>query len=660
MARRSPLLQDWQFLLGAILLGLALRLDLLLSINFTIDADEAIVGLMAKHILEGKGVPVFYYGQHYMGSLESILTAGLFALCGVSAAALKAVPLLFSLALIVLVYALGLEVGKRSVGRIAAILTALPPAALVDWSSKARGGFIEVLVIGGLAFFFLIRWLKEEKPRIATLALTAFLLGVGWWVNNQIIYFIIPVGFAVLSRCLSLTEGRWSAISQSLVIGVAGFIAGGLPFWVYNLENEFVSFEMFRGAPGGTLSEHIGGLFSTALPILFGAKRFWHNEELFTGSFAFVWGLYLFLFVAFLLLRRRAIARLFLFNIDRKEPLEIFLLLIVTGIAIFTLSSFGYLVQAPRYLLPIYVGVYIVAAFVIVALHEQSPRGATLLFCGLLGINLMSSYFGGRAIPGEPFVFGGERVSRDQRELVSWLTQRGYGMVRTNYWIGYRLAFDTGERIRFKMFRDPYRIRIASYEKEALSLDESQMPYVLVPSQGVIVREALDALGYRWDEVSLSGYVVIYNQKRIVSNGVTRIAIDSKSIRATSTHATEEARMAIDGDEGTRWGSHHPQTPGMTFSLELSPPRVIKGISWTAGRWGSDYPRELRLSLLLASGEERELLSTAQLHAVNYLLGEGEEVKLYFNPLEIKRVIFRQVGSDPVFDWSIAELNLFS
>jgi len=53
-----------------------IRLDFMGASQWSIDSDEAIVGLMGKHILEGRGIPTFYYGQHYMGSLEAILASG--------------------------------------------------------------------------------------------------------------------------------------------------------------------------------------------------------------------------------------------------------------------------------------------------------------------------------------------------------------------------------------------------------------------------------------------------------------------------------------------------------------------------------------------------------------------------------------------------------
>ena len=45
------------------------------------NSDEAIVALMARHILQGQHM-TWFYGQHYMGSLDAYLIAGGFALFG--------------------------------------------------------------------------------------------------------------------------------------------------------------------------------------------------------------------------------------------------------------------------------------------------------------------------------------------------------------------------------------------------------------------------------------------------------------------------------------------------------------------------------------------------------------------------------------------------
>ena len=59
------------------------------------DSDQAIVGLMAKHVSEMRALPIFFYGQHYMLAVEAWLAAPLFYLAGPSVTALK-LPLLGS------------------------------------------------------------------------------------------------------------------------------------------------------------------------------------------------------------------------------------------------------------------------------------------------------------------------------------------------------------------------------------------------------------------------------------------------------------------------------------------------------------------------------------------------------------------------------------
>ena len=66
------------------------------------DSDQAIVGLMAKHLAEGRAFPVFLYGQTYMLGVEAWLAAPLFAIAGVSGTALKAPLLLMNAAIAIL------------------------------------------------------------------------------------------------------------------------------------------------------------------------------------------------------------------------------------------------------------------------------------------------------------------------------------------------------------------------------------------------------------------------------------------------------------------------------------------------------------------------------------------------------------------------------
>src|SRR6476620_5978720 len=79
--------------------GVVVLLVLLRSVVFVFweqahfDSDQAITGLMARHLSELRAFPVFYYGQNYMLAVEAWLAAPVFAVAGASVTALR-LPLL--------------------------------------------------------------------------------------------------------------------------------------------------------------------------------------------------------------------------------------------------------------------------------------------------------------------------------------------------------------------------------------------------------------------------------------------------------------------------------------------------------------------------------------------------------------------------------------
>ena len=646
--------RDAAFLMFLLLLGTWLRLDVLIANNFVIDADEAIVGLMARHINEGKPIPVFYYGQHYMGSFEALIASLFFWLFGESGMVLKLVPLVFGIGFIALIYALTAELtqGKRA-ARMAGLLAALPPSALVVWSSMARGGFIELVVIGTLALIYAVRWLKSDSPSFLETSLVWLLLGFGWWVNNQILYFLLVIALFQALRCIRLTT-PWSAKGAHGLMAAVSFLVGSVPFWIYNIEHHWASFGLFRRATVEETVEHLRGVVATALPILWGAKRFWQLEDLFVGSSFIAWAVYGLLLVVVIWVRRQA-----LFNLVRGSlsayPVEILLAFACCSVIVFSASSFGYLVQAPRYLLPLYVGVFPLAAIGLDALWRWKPFVAKGLLALLVAFNISSQYLYGRAIPGEPFVFAGERVSKDHTQLLAWLEERGITWIRTNYWIGYRVAFESNERVKFLLFQEPFTARIEEYRRGVTADQAGQLPLVLVPSQAEIVAPALESLGYSFERHQLDGYVVLSNLKARVD---VQGEVDSELLRIESNVNSSTISAAMDGDRDTRWGTAQPQRPGMEVKLILKELTPIAGLVYDLGRWAHDFPRGFSIGLIDAAGQERALLKPESWGAVRYYLQGQPQMRMVFGPALAREVILRQLGRDEVFDWSIAEVEL--
>lgn len=639
---------DWVYIAIVCLLGLAIRLDFLFTTNFIIDSDEAIVGLMAKHFLDGKGMPFFYYGQHYMGSLEPLCVAGAFSLFGISNIVLKAVPLVFSILLIPLIYCLGTSVGTRLSARVAALLCAVPPVALVEWSSKARGGFIELLVIGSLALLFTLRWFRG--PSVIRTAIVGILLGLGWWVNNQIIFFMLPIG---LFMFFGLLRPGATGIIKHGIVGIAAWFLGSLPFWLDNYRTNFASFRIFHHASKGDLLDHFTGLFTQGIPAVLGAMRFWHSEDVFHGSTVVAYVLYGMLFLVIIEICRSEQP---LGEMPKILGVELLLGCVVTTLLVFSLSSYGFLVQAPRYLLPLYVPLFVLSGYGIDYLARFSHAMGGSFLSIILVFNMTSTYLGGRAIPGQPHVFNGERVSSDHTELISWLRENDVHWVRTNYWIGYRLAFETKEDVRFLVFQEPFEARIQDYVETGAHLHPEYMPLILVPAQAKLVEEALKLSGDEYERIEKSGYVLLYGFK-LRNDGLKKIPTDQ--LRVESNSHPEVANLAIDGDEGTRWGSAAPQSPEMTFMTHFASPQPVTCMRYDLAQWSHDAPRQLTVEAETASGERVTLLSPEQYQALRYYGRGGGPLEFCGERRELNSVIMRQQGSDPVFDWSIAELSFF-
>ncbi|MDP8924101.1 MAG: glycosyltransferase family 39 protein, partial [Chloroflexota bacterium] len=176
-----------------------LRVALLLGPFGEIDADEAVVGLMALQI-PGE-LPVFFWEQHYLGGAEAFVAAVLFAAFGPSAAALKLAPATLSVLFIWLTYL----TARRAFGPGPALLTAaylaLPPSFLAAWSVKARGGYAELLAFGALLLLACQHLADDEALGWRWAALAGLAAGLALWTHPLGIVYLAAGGlYVVLAR----------------------------------------------------------------------------------------------------------------------------------------------------------------------------------------------------------------------------------------------------------------------------------------------------------------------------------------------------------------------------------------------------------------------------------------------------------------------------
>jgi hypothetical protein len=158
-----PLARPRRRIAGVCLVAVALVLFRSLVWTFweqsDFDSDQAISGLMAKHLAELRAFPLMFYGQQYMLAVEAWLTAPFFALFGVSVLTLR-LPLI---AINIVVACLLIATLVRDAGLTprAALLASLfflvpPPVAasrLVEAASNIES-FLYVLLL----------WLTRANP----------------------------------------------------------------------------------------------------------------------------------------------------------------------------------------------------------------------------------------------------------------------------------------------------------------------------------------------------------------------------------------------------------------------------------------------------------------------------------------------------------------
>src|ERR1700719_924378 len=129
-----------------------------------VTSDEAIIGLMAKHISEGRASPFYFYGIAYNASCawEAYLAVVPFAIGGVGVVALKIPTVLLSLACLALFYTMTTQLYSIRVATSASLIFALWPG-LLKWHFDPRGYAFYFLFIPALVILFLI--IEKEQVR---------------------------------------------------------------------------------------------------------------------------------------------------------------------------------------------------------------------------------------------------------------------------------------------------------------------------------------------------------------------------------------------------------------------------------------------------------------------------------------------------------------
>jgi len=221
------------------------RLPFLLRGDRFFAADEAVEGLMARHVLQGE-FPLFFWGQAYKGVPEVYAAAGVFAVAGSSVLALQAVTAAVFAAFVGVQFMLMSRVFSPQIAWLTSLFAIVAPPSLVYWSLVGVAEISITLLAGAVALLAVDRWRRTNSSR--ALALFAFAIGLGLWVQQYMLYYVAGLAVAawidippIRRPCLDVLSGRGLprpavvvvrvlllAATVYAALGLHAFVTGGV------------------------------------------------------------------------------------------------------------------------------------------------------------------------------------------------------------------------------------------------------------------------------------------------------------------------------------------------------------------------------------------------------------------------------------------------
>lgn len=430
------------------------RLLLLKMDAFPFNSDEAIVGLMGKHIIDGER-PIFFYGQSYMGSLDAYFVALSFLIFGEKVIAIRLVQLiLFFLTIVNIYFYVIIAFQNKKAAFFSALFLIFAPVNLILYTTVSLGGYTEALLIGSIVMLLSTKYFQAyENNRVTKnnkfryLLAIGFFTGLGLWVNPISLTITVPMVFLVFIKIRIILK-KFIKFFQNFFLILVGFLLGSFFWWYQIVINNKLSIltELFGSAvsveKGSFLQiiyQHFVSFLLFAPTVLLGIRPPW--DTIVIGKF-FVPIVLLFwiLVFAFLLSYRERISETG--NLAFISLLGI-PLMVLAG---FIFTSFG-TDPSGRYFLPIYIPLAIWAGFAL------SKFNRPLILCILGFFVIIYHLFGvismARKAPyiTTQFYEPAQVNQKYMNEIISFLEKNDEKYGFTNYWVSYPLAFLSDEEI---------------------------------------------------------------------------------------------------------------------------------------------------------------------------------------------------------------------
>jgi hypothetical protein len=219
------------FALG--LLGIGLRVWLTVREVPLTNSDEATIGLAALHIWRGEDFPIYFYGQHYMGTIEAYLAAPWLGLLGPTTLALRLSTLALFALFLPLMYALVRRVYSPWLATATVGLLALGSDRIVKNQLIAGGGYPETSPMVVALLLGVLVASKSEKPRPWVTGGVGLLAGLIVWNH------LLPLPYLAAAAVLLAVFARRQLASRAGLALAGGLVLGASPLIWHDLHEPF-------------------------------------------------------------------------------------------------------------------------------------------------------------------------------------------------------------------------------------------------------------------------------------------------------------------------------------------------------------------------------------------------------------------------------------
>ncbi|MCH8334028.1 hypothetical protein IIC65_08850, partial [Candidatus Sumerlaeota bacterium] len=194
----SPRLDRW--CVAAIAAGVLVRAGLVLTGRITLDGDEAVMGIMANHVGHLERLPLYFYGQHYLGTVELPPLVFLQWLgpegWKFSVWPIRIIEMLYFVGLCCIHFKLVSRFFGVHVGRWSLFFLCVAPVFWVVYSARLRHVTFMMMIGEAMtlvALDLIAAWNTERKTSGGRLLLLGFLGGIAWWHYQLVIIYLAGV-----------------------------------------------------------------------------------------------------------------------------------------------------------------------------------------------------------------------------------------------------------------------------------------------------------------------------------------------------------------------------------------------------------------------------------------------------------------------------------